>query len=118
MKSVFNLFIATEELYTSPYVQSLSETHDVELFVGETKIVSFVFRAYSISIPRTSDFEIKYDPHMIDITHASFHTSDDPYSGKMMVTLTIQPKYIGSTELYFSEPVRSKARIQRKLERV
>lgn len=65
MKKIIKLFVATAELYQSPFIATLSTTCDAALTIGKEQLLQ-------VALPdcRPDTYlELSYNPDMLELTH-------------------------------------------------
>ena len=98
MNHTYTVFVATNELYTSPMIAMVQRWHDIALVVGQKQTVM-------LSVPQCCKPDtalLQFDPDMLDLISAVMDESGD-------LKLTVFARDIGSTNLVISaEPAIAK----------
>lgn len=99
MEDTRSIFIATDELHTSPLIQNYARIFDVSLTLGQTTLLSFVF-SFRGDDEQLRKSLIHYNADLLDILYASVYQNKSGYSATL--TLSIEPKDIGITSITIS----------------
>ncbi len=104
MEKFYTLFIANQELYTSPLVYQFAKKHHHTLRLGESQVISFELNTYLISA-RYSEICLVYNINMLEITTATLAEKRGRFGTKTTVTVTIIPREFGSTTIGVTTPI-------------
>lgn len=99
MEEIRSVFIATDELHTSPMIQRYASLFDVSLTLGHSTLLSFIFPYHGsdAGLYRTL---IHFNADLMDILHASVYTNKNHKTATL--TLSIEPRDIGVTSIMIS----------------
>lgn len=99
MEESHSIFIATDELQSSPLIRNYSRMFDISLILGEVRLISIMlpFRGTDDELKKTL---IHFNPDLMEILHASIYPNVNGKSA--MLTLTIEPRDIGVTAISVS----------------
>ena len=99
MEEIRSVFIATDELHTSPMIQRYASLFDVSLTLGQNSLLSFIvpYRGSEAGLHRTL---IHFNADLMDILQASVYTNKNKRTATL--TLTIEPRDVGVTSLTIS----------------
>lgn len=104
MEKFYSLFIANEELYTSPLVYQYAKKHHHSLSLGVPEVLVFELNTYLITA-RYSEICLVYNTNMLEINAAEITEKPGRFITKTIVTINVTPREIGSTTLGVTTPV-------------
>ena len=104
MEKFYTLFIANQELYTSPLVYQFAKKHNYTLLIGEPQVIIFELNTYLTSA-RYSDICLVYNTNMLDMTSATLSEEQGHFRTKTIITMHIIPREFGSTSIGVTTPV-------------
>lgn len=97
----YSLFVASDEMLQSPYVQRYRSVHDVTLHLSEVETVNFLLQT-PITRAEADQLEVIFDPIVLSITKVEL----THYEHQTVIAVTMIPKELGSHRIGFSHPVR------------
>lgn len=98
MEKYYTLFVATHELIKSPAIHMYQRLHDVTLFAGTEKTVTFRLPTRFRWL-YTRSVELEFEPSVLDIVSVRTKRRVEGLTSFMIVSITIIPKEVGSTSL-------------------
>lgn len=98
MEDTHSIFIATDELYTSPVINKYANLFDISLVLGKVSLLSFVF-PFQGDESNLATTLIHYNADLIDILDASVCANDNQAA---TLTLSLEARDVGITSLTIS----------------
>lgn len=105
MERTFSIFIATDELFTSPFIQNYARLFDTALQLNTVTLVSFVVPLRRQSAEMVKRLHIQFDPDILEIHHGSIYTY--AHDAHVAVTLALEPRDIGITHITLEDTASS-----------
>lgn len=99
MNRSFSFFIVTEELLSSPSIRDTLHNYDCPLLLQQERIVTFVLLLEPTD-ENLANISVEYDPLMLDI----LDISPQPHGHTTLLSITLQGRDVGCSELSFIAP--------------
>lgn len=96
----YALFVVSDEMMNSPYLQRYRALHDCTLYLNEVETVNFLLQT-PIDQSSLRALDVLYDPGVVTITKIKL----THYEHQTILTTTLIPKELGSHRIGFSYPV-------------
>jgi len=106
----YSLFVADDNLISSPYVRKLNLFHDITVNRGEEETVNFLLQT-PLTKNQAQDLKIIFDPLTVNVTDVGIKT----YRHQSLVTITLIPREVGSHKIGLAFP-QSKLAHQEKMD--
>ena len=104
MEKFYSLFIANQELYTSPLIHQFAKKHHHTLSIGTPQTIIFELNTY-VASRRYTDICLVYNTNMLEVTKAELYEKQGRFVTKTFITIDVIPLEMGSTTLGITTPV-------------